>query len=129
MELREAVDILKDHVLGPDAEIAVVCVEEPVRTILKHLEELNRLKELQQKGLLIELPCAIGDTVWDIRWWDDFDESVIVDGKKYFRRVSKHKVTKKKFDWYDFEGIGKNVFLTKEEAEEACKKKNAERGC
>lgn len=82
------------------------------------------LEELQQKGLLIELPCKVGDTVWDIKWWDYYDESVVVDGKTYHRQVCKYKVTKSRFSLMDYNRIGEDVFLTKKEAEEACKKKN-----
>lgn len=85
------------------------------------LRQLQKYKDLEEQGRLITLPCKIGDTVWDIKWWDDTTETRVIDGKTYFRRVMKHKVTKSKFKLFDYENFGKTVFLTKEEAEAALK--------
>lgn len=46
-------------------------------------------------------------------------EKVEIDGKTYYREKMKHKVTKEKFSLFDYEGLGKSVFLTKEKAEKA----------
>ena len=89
--------------------------EEEVWSKLAHYEDL------EEAGRLIELPCKIGDTVWDIKWWDDTTETRVIDGKTYFRRVMKHKVTKSKFKLFDYDNFGKTVFLTREEAEAALK--------
>ena len=86
--------------------------------------KLQHYEDLEEQGRLIELPCKIGDTVWDIKWWDDTTETRVIDGKTYFRRVMKHKVTKSKFSLCDYEGLGKTVFLTKEDAEAALKGEN-----
>ena len=83
--------------------------------------KLQHYEDLEEQGRLIELPCKIGDTVWDIKWWDDTTETRVIDGKTYFRRVMKHKVTKSKFKLFDYDNFGKTVFLTKEEAEAALK--------
>lgn len=84
-------------------------------------QKLAHYEDLEEQGRLIELPCKIGDTVWDIKWWDDTTETRVIDGKTYFRRVMKHKVTKSKFKLFDYDNFGKTVFLTKEEAEAALK--------
>ena len=84
-------------------------------------EKLAHYEDLEEQGRLIELPCKIGDTVWDIKWWDDTTETRVIDGKTYFRRVMKHKVTKSKFKLFDYDNFGKTVFLTREEAEAALK--------
>ena len=96
------------------------CGEEH-KQLAEWLKELQKYKDLEEQGRLIELPCKIGDTVWDIKWWDDTTETRVIDGKTYFRRVMKHKVTKSKFKLFDYENFGKTVFLTKEEAESALK--------
>ncbi len=85
------------------------------------LKDLQHYKDLEEQGRLIELPCKIGDTVWDIKWWDDTTETRVIDGKTYFRRVMKHKVTKSKFKLFDYDNFGKTVFLTRVEAEAALK--------
>ena len=77
---------------------------------------------LIENGVIV-LPCKAGDTVFDIRWWDDKEEKIKVDGKYYYRTIHKHKVSKAKFSLYDFDEIGKTVFLTKEEAEQALKER------
>ena len=91
------------------------------KQVREWLEELQHYKDLEEQGRLIELPCKIGDTVWDIKWWDDTTETRVIDGKTYFRRVMKHKVTKSKFKLFDYDNFGKTVFLTKEEAKAALK--------
>ena len=85
------------------------------------LEKLAHYEDLEEGGKLIELPCKIGDTVWNIRWWDDITETRVIDGETYFRHIMKHKVTKSQFSLFDYEELGKTVFLTKEEAEAALK--------
>ena len=98
-----------------DCSLYKVCLERQI------FEKLQRYEDLEEQGKLIELPCKIGDTVWDIKWWDDTTETRVIDGKTYFRRVMKHKVTKSKFKLFDYDNLGKTVFLTKEEAEAALK--------
>lgn len=80
-------------------------------------DKLAEYEDLEEQGLLLRLPCKVGDTAWNIRWWCEKEESVIVDGKKYYRREIKHKVSKDKFSLYDYPEFGKTVFLTKKEAE------------
>ena len=84
-------------------------------------EKLARYEDLEEQGRLITLPCKIGDTVWNIRWWDDITKTRVIDGETYFRHIMKHKVTKSQFSLFDYEELGKTVFLTKEEAEAALK--------
>ena len=96
------------------------CGEEH-RQLAEWLRELQKYQDLKEQGRVVELPCKIGDTVWDIRWWDDTTETRVIDGKTYFRRVMKHKVTKSKFKLFDYDNFGKTVFLTKKEAEAALK--------
>lgn len=126
MELKEAIRRVKEHFAAHDDGRPTPYLDEACTTIYEAIKDLEKLKELQQKGLLIELPCAIGDTVWDIKWWGYYDESVVVDGKTYHRQVCKYKVTKSRFSLMDYNRIGEDVFLTKKEAEEACKKNNGE---
>ena len=87
-----------------------------VPKLYKHLAEYE---DLEEQGLLLKLPCKIGTTVYDIRWWDNITKKVKVDGETYYKTVFKHKVSKSKFSLHDYDDIGKEVFLTKEEAEKA----------
>ncbi|MBQ8042661.1 MAG: hypothetical protein IJ272_00730 [Clostridia bacterium] len=85
-------------------------------------EKLKYFEDLEEQGLLVKLPCKIGDTVYDIRWWDNITKKVKVGGETYYKTVCKHKVSESKFSLYDYDDIGKEVFLTKEEAEKALKR-------
>ena len=39
--------------------------------VAKYLEELKRMKDAEEQGLLLRLPCPIGTTVYNTIWWDD----------------------------------------------------------
>ena len=80
-------------------------------------EKLKEYEDLEEQGRLIKLPCKIGDEVYNITWWDDVQEKVVVKGKTYYRTIHKHKVSKSAFGYTDIEEIGKTVFLTRKEAE------------
>lgn len=41
-------------------------------------KELDRYEKLKEAGRLIELPCAVGDTVWTY-WIDDEESGVMAD--------------------------------------------------
>lgn len=80
-------------------------------------EKLGEYEDLEEQGRLVKLPCKIGTEVYNITWWDDVQEKVVVKGKTYCRTVRKHKVTKSIFSYFDILEFGKTVFLTKSEAE------------
>ena len=84
---------------------------------LKAYFKLKEYEDLEEQGRLVILPCKIGDKVYNITWWDDVQEKVVVKGKTYYRTIHKHKVSKSTFGYTDIEEIGKTVFLTKSEAE------------
>ena len=93
---------------------------------VKEIHRLNNIlreyKQLEEQGLLLKLPCKVGTTVYDIRWWDNVTKKVKVGGETYYKTVCKHKVSKSKFSLCDYDDIGKEVFLTKEEAEQELKR-------
>lgn len=80
-------------------------------------KKLAEYEDLEEQGRLVKLPCKIGTEVYDITWWDNAQEKVVVKGKTYYRTVHKHKVTKLPFTYSDIDNFGKTVFLTREEAE------------
>lgn len=81
------------------------------------LEKLADYEDLDEQDRLLKLPCKIGTEVYNITWWDDVQEKIVVKGKTYYRIIHKHKVSKSTFDYTDIEKIGKTVFRTKAEAE------------
>lgn len=84
-------------------------------------ETLKKYEDLEEQGRLVKLPCKIGTEVYDITWWDNVQEKVVVKGKAYYRTVHKHKITKLPFTYSDIDDFGKTVFLTKSEAEQKLK--------
>lgn len=84
-------------------------------------------KYFKDKSRFVELPCKPGKEVYDIRWWEDKNEKCTdSNGNTFYRAVKKYKVTKSEFSPFslDYSQFGKEVFLTKEEAEKALKEKN-----
>ena len=90
----------------------------PTRRII---EKLAEYEDLEEQGLLLRLPCPIGTIVYNTTWWDNITEKVDVDGKTFYRTVSKHKVSKSTFSLVDIYDFGKTVFLTKAEAKQKLK--------
>lgn len=73
-------------------------------------DEFNRYKEAEEQGLLIRLPCKVGTIVYKpIAYFSAFD----LEEKK--------EVIESRFGLSMIDDIGKTVFLTKEEAEQALK--------
>ena len=85
------------------------------------LQKLADYEDLEEQGRLVKLPCKIGTEVYDITWWDNVQEKVVVKGKTYYRTIHKHKVSKSTFGYTDIDDFGKTVFLTKSEAEQKLK--------
>ena len=102
------------------------CEQQRVQTcnecgIYQAIQKLAEYEDLEEQGLLLQLPCPIGTTVYNTTWWDCVQEKVKVDGKTFYRTVHKHKVSKSTFSLLDICDFGKTVFLTKSEAEQKLK--------
>lgn len=85
-----------------------------------YLEELQRYIDLEKQGRLIELPCAVGDTVYDIA--DRKIRKQIVDGIEYM--ADGFFIYANEDVWLG--RLGNLVFLTKAEAEAALKESEKE---
>ena len=64
------------------------------------VDKLAHYEDLEEQGRLIELPCAVGDTVWFVG-----------------QQLNHYFITEYAFDIFMFDDIGNRIFLTKEEAE------------
>lgn len=93
-------------------------------------EKLARYEDLEEQGLLVRLPCKVGDTVYC-----ENEEYEIY--QFYFRSENKTETPAIRFfaecmynancddiDFWDYE-IGKTVFLTREEAEAALREEQS----
>lgn len=83
-------------------------------------KRLKEYEDLEEQGLLLKLPFKIGDTLYYI---DDYE---IYHDKVYSIEVTEvngeHTFCVGCMDWI-YDDFGKTVFLTKEEVEEALRKK------
>lgn len=79
----------------------------------KAYERIKGYEELEEQGLLLKLPCKVGNIVYEILQFAG-DEKPEID------------VHKIKLD--DLDNIGKTVFLTESDAENALQKMNEMEG-
>ena len=89
--------------------------------IIDCLNELKHYKDLEKQGLLLKLPCKVGDTVYILAGrFGTFYEEDICDGFYIGRdRILQVKVQNHEGNHGTYGVVGKTVFLTKEEAEKA----------
>ena len=103
-------EFLRDHAAG-------------VRALF---EKLAHYEDLQEAGRLVELPCELGDCIYDISEFAngcEYPEVYVI--KAYYIELSLDERGEINFciGGYDYkkEDFGKTVFLTREEAETALK--------
>lgn len=91
------------------------------------LNKLAELEDLEEQGLLLKLPCKVGDIVYEIRKYSYCSSGICRSEKSCSecRENAPYKVHKKKFKIYDLKELGKTVFLTQEKAEEALRERKA----
>ena len=88
------------------------------RQLAEWLKELQKYKDLEEQGRLIELPCKISDTVYGIRRYQDRIVKAGTVSEMYFNQNMKLVIVIKNLCrgfW------GENIFETYEEAEAALK--------
>ena len=102
--------------------------------------KLKNYKDLEEQGLLLRLPCKVGDTIWDNDFgktvgfevtgfsFGDMNEDYCDDEVKVFNQIivyyknSNGSITGS----FAVSEIGKNVFLTQAEAEQRLKEIKSE---
>ena len=95
------------------ADISLTFIKEywEHRQVKEYLEELKRYRDLEEQGLLLRLPCKVGDIVYRIiNQRDNYDDTVY------------QIVSSAIFELSMIDEIGKTVFLTQAEAEQKLKK-------
>ena len=78
------------------------------------IEKLERYETAEEEGKLIVLPCKIGTAVYEIYYILSYGEIGDPPEKRFYIR-------KTSFDLSMIDEVGKNVFLTKEDAENMLK--------
>lgn len=107
------------------------------RTIKKMIRKLAAYEDLEEQGLLVRLPIKIGDMVWDnvfgypesyeikafsYGYCDSYVESDIEDEIIFYYENYNGSIT----GAFPMSEIGKNVFLTREEAEKKLEEMKAD---
>ena len=81
----------------------------------KAIRKLAHYEDLEEQGRLIELPCAVGDTVY---WISESDSCLFCNGPCYERcEEGALKIKEIPFKPHMLNEIGEIIFLTKEAAE------------
>lgn len=125
---------LEDAIIHCKARAKADCSEcaKEHQQLSEWLEELKSYKNLKKQGKLPKLPCAVGDTVYEVDKAILYDENIEpieckVEHITVFKTNIYFSVTVIKGHGsgctYEFElkDFGKTVFLTREEAEAALK--------
>lgn len=94
-------------------------------TIRQVLDKLAEYENIDEQGLLLRLPCKVGDTIWYV---DDDDDNYPIEAKIIRIEIKKAYIlyyAEEKGDYgtlgFDSDDIGKTVFLTQSEAEQKLK--------
>lgn len=120
----------KNTIIIPNSFISSNDCADKYGQVAKWLEELKSYKELEEQGLLVRLPCKVGDMVWDndfgypqpyeinaysYGYCDSYVEPGvgIEDEIIFYYENSIGSIT----GAFPMSEIGKTVFLTREEAE------------
>ena len=118
----------KNTIIIPNSFISSNDCADKYGQVAKWLEELKSYKELEEQGLLVRLPCKVGNTVYTVsyryectlnydckvfqKWKCEDNIPCEYEKKEYF-------VKKSQFFLTMLNSLGKTVFLTREEAEKA----------
>ena len=89
-------------------------------------EKLAEYEDLEEQGLLLRLPCKIGDIVYaidgkNIQTLEAKDDIALISGKVCIFAENCHYA-----DYISYDMIGKTVFLTQAEAEQKLKEKESD---
>ena len=87
------------------------------KCIIRGMEELKQYRIAEEQGLLLRLPCKVGDTLWWVDVFGDLRSSEV--NSMFIEQGIDGLVIETLICNINAREIGKTVFLTKEEAEEA----------
>lgn len=114
---------------GSDAEVGYFKNYDAFYSHMMMVQKLGEYEDLEEQGLLVKLPCKVGDTVYSVTR-NFISEYMVCSIEKYneglffnWRCEKGIYINVRGFTNYD---IGNTVFLTKEEAEQALKDMESE---
>ena len=98
--------------------------------INKVINKLAKYEDTEEQGLLLKLPCNIGDKLYTVEEWLDTGELSVLEytfngieraGYRLMYEDNEEDITV-----FGFDEIGKTVFLSKSEAEQALERRKHE---
>lgn len=89
-------------------DLDVTCKISEMRKLLKVFEKLKEYEDLEEQGLLLKLPCKVGDKYFRILYGEIYEN-------EFNNRATM-------VSMLDDGAFGKTVFLTKEDAEQELEK-------
>ena len=104
--------VLAGYSLGKCNEL----LDEILSISRKANEELQSYRTAEEQGLLLRLPCKVGSTVYYIDDYEIYSDKV---DSINIRKENEEYIFCIAFMDYRAEDFGRNVFLTREEAEQA----------
>lgn len=91
----------------------------------QHIDKLAEYENLEDKGLLLRLPCKVGDTVWFVgnKFVSDYEVRRFIIDETGIDAIQVAKTINGTDYWNSFstDDIGEIVFLTQSEAEQKLK--------
>ena len=111
--------------IGSNGEIWITDNDETRRFGRKEsaYKKLAEYEDLEEQGLLLRLPCKVGDTVYALRYGEENDfiivETKIIEIRQNMNGIFFEPLISRKA--YKTEDFGKEVFLTQAEAEQKLK--------
>ena len=126
LTLDEIIKLVNEAAVQMELDNCKECSEN-YKKISEYLEELKSYKDLEEHGLLVRLPCKVGDKVWDndfghpesyeIKAFSygycdsyvepDIEDQIIFYYENYIGSIA---------GAFPMSALGKTVFLTREEA-------------
>lgn len=98
----------------------VLAYRVPANKTIKAAKKLGELEDLEEKGLLLKLPCKPGDTVYRISDHSSYVTSCYIDGIAECTSIEGMRfivyIDPDEEDVISLSDFGKTVFLTEEEA-------------
>ena len=106
-----------DRVFTGQTHITSMC-----KDILPKMEKLKSYEDAEEQGLLLRLPCKVGDIVYRIGYCGSYIETCDITGFAECDSIESMTYTvyidPDEEDGISLSEFGKTVFLTKEEAEQ-----------
>lgn len=133
LALDEIIKLVNKTAIQMELDNCKECSEN-YKQIAEYLKELKSYKEAEEQGLLVRLPCKVGDIVWELCLCDDGNYKIFpmtvktISEYGTLRQVKKDKTiwniyaeSDYTYMYKSFADFGKTVFSTKEEAEKKLK--------